>query len=67
MAPASLYVVGICVNRIGIYLALAAERDCPFVTADERLLRKLDERRRPMLRVKAMLLAEGGALVLRAG
>jgi hypothetical protein len=34
---------------------------------DDRLLRKLDERRRPMLRVKAMSLSEGAALVLRAG
>jgi predicted nucleic acid-binding protein len=45
-----------------IYLALAAERDCPFVTADERLLRKLDEGRRRVLRVKAVSLSEAGAM-----
>ena len=45
-----------------IYLALAAERDCPFVTADERLLRKLDEGRRRIPRVRAMSLAEADAL-----
>jgi hypothetical protein len=37
------------------------------VTADERLLCKLDERRRPILGVKAMSLSEAGALMLRAG
>jgi predicted nucleic acid-binding protein len=45
-----------------ITLALAAERDCPFVTADERLLGKLDEGRRRILRVTAMSLSEAGAL-----
>ncbi|MGO8842841.1 MAG: type II toxin-antitoxin system VapC family toxin [Methyloceanibacter sp.] len=45
-----------------IYLALAAERDCPFVTADERLLRKLDEGRRRILRAEAMSLLEADAL-----
>jgi predicted nucleic acid-binding protein len=45
-----------------IYLALAAERDCPFVTADERLLRKLDEGRRRILRVTAMSWSEADAL-----
>jgi predicted nucleic acid-binding protein len=45
-----------------IYLALAAERDCPFVTADQRLLRKLDEDRRRILGVTAMALSEAGAL-----
>jgi predicted nucleic acid-binding protein len=49
-----------------VYLALAAERDCPFVTADERLLGKLDEGRRRILRVTAMSLPEADALVLRA-
>jgi predicted nucleic acid-binding protein len=29
-----------------LYLALAIERDCPFVTADERFVRKAGERRR---------------------
>jgi len=47
-----------------IYLALAAERDCPFVTADERLPRKLDEGRRRILRVRAMSLPEADALQL---
>jgi predicted nucleic acid-binding protein len=45
-----------------IHLALAAERDCPFVSADERLLRKLSEGRRRILRVNAMSLAEAGTL-----
>ena len=49
-----------------VYLALAAERDCPFVTADERLLGKLDEGRRRILRVTAMSLPKADALVLRA-
>jgi predicted nucleic acid-binding protein len=33
-----------------LYLALAAERDCRFVTADERFLRKLGEGRRRRFR-----------------
>lgn len=33
-----------------LYLALAAERDCRFVTADERFLRKLNEGRRHKFR-----------------
>jgi predicted nucleic acid-binding protein len=33
-----------------LYLALAAERDCRFVTADERFLRKLNEGRRRQFR-----------------
>ncbi len=41
-----------------IYLALAAERDCLFVTADERLLRKLDEGRLRIHRVRAVSLTE---------
>ena len=45
-----------------IYLALAAERDCPFVTADERLLRKLDEGGRRILRAGAMSLPEADTL-----
>jgi predicted nucleic acid-binding protein len=45
-----------------IYLALAAERYCPFVTADERLLRKLNEGWPGILRVNAMSLAEAGTL-----
>ena len=45
-----------------IYLALAAERDCPFVTADERLLRKLDEGRPRIHRVRAVSLTEADTL-----
>ena len=41
-----------------IYLALAVENDCPFVTADERFLRKLGESRRAALRHRAMSLTE---------
>ena len=41
-----------------IYLALAAARDCLFVTADERLLRKLDEGRLRIHRVRAVSLTE---------
>jgi len=40
-----------------LYLALAIENDCPFVTADERFLRKLGGRRR-RIRAKAVLLTE---------
>lgn len=41
-----------------IYLALAVENDCPFVTADERFLRKLAQGRRVALRNRAMSLTE---------
>jgi predicted nucleic acid-binding protein len=41
-----------------IYLALAAERDCQLVTADERLLRKLAQSRQPKLRMRAISLVE---------
>ncbi|HTT84426.1 MAG TPA: type II toxin-antitoxin system VapC family toxin [Rhizomicrobium sp.] len=41
-----------------IYLALAVEKDCKLVTADERLLRRLEQTRRPHLRAKAMSLVE---------
>jgi predicted nucleic acid-binding protein len=44
------------------YLALAVERDCQFVTADERLLRKLAQSRRPALRARAISLVEGAKL-----
>jgi predicted nucleic acid-binding protein len=37
-----------------LYLALAAERDCPFVTADERFLRKLKEAHGPKFRDRAI-------------
>jgi predicted nucleic acid-binding protein len=45
-----------------VYLALAIERDCRFVTADQRLLRKLDQGRRRMLRARAMSLTEADTL-----
>jgi predicted nucleic acid-binding protein len=45
-----------------VYLALAVERDCRFVTADQRLLRKLDQGRRRMLRARAMSLTESDTL-----
>ena len=41
-----------------IYLALAIENECPFVTADERLLRKIGQARRPTLRRRAISLAD---------
>jgi len=41
-----------------IYLALAVEHDCQFVTADERLLRKLGQSRRRTLRHRAVSLTE---------
>lgn len=41
-----------------IYLALAEECDCRLVTADERLLRKLDQDRHPNLRSRAILLGK---------
>jgi predicted nucleic acid-binding protein len=40
-----------------VYLALAIERDCRFVTADERFLRKLEQGPRRALRSRAMSLA----------
>jgi predicted nucleic acid-binding protein len=45
-----------------LYLALAIEHDCRFVTADERFLRKLGQVRRRALRGKAMSLAEAAGL-----
>lgn len=41
-----------------IYLALAVENDCPFVTADDRFLRKLGQGRRVALRHRAISLTE---------
>jgi predicted nucleic acid-binding protein len=41
-----------------LYLALAIARDCPFVTADERFLRKLGQARQRTLRGKAISLTE---------
>ncbi len=45
-----------------IYLALAVERDCKFVTADNTLLRKLDQSRQPTLRARAIALREADAI-----
>lgn len=44
-----------------IYLALALERDCRFVTADEHFVRKFDERRLRRFRGKAISLAQATA------
>ena len=41
-----------------LYLALAVETECPFVTADERFLRKLHEDRQHALRGRAISLIE---------
>jgi predicted nucleic acid-binding protein len=41
-----------------LYLALAIENDCRFVTADERFLRKLGQGRRGRFRDRTILLAE---------
>jgi predicted nucleic acid-binding protein len=41
-----------------LYLALAVERECPFVTADERFLRRLHQGRQRKLRGKAISLIE---------
>jgi predicted nucleic acid-binding protein len=45
-----------------IYLALAIDNGCKFVTADQRLLRKLDQRRQPTLRACAISLTEAAEL-----
>jgi len=39
-----------------LYLALAVERECQFVTADQRLLRKLGEKRRSRFRARVIAL-----------
>jgi len=44
------------------YLALAAEKKCHFVTADERFLRKLNQGRQRMPRPKALSLIEAAKL-----
>jgi predicted nucleic acid-binding protein len=44
-----------------LYLALAVESDCRFVTADERFLRKLGEGRRPRFRDKVIALTEAAS------
>ena len=41
-----------------LYLALALERGCKFVTADERLLRKIGEKHRSRFRQTVMALAD---------
>lgn len=41
-----------------LYLALAIEKDCRFVTADERFLRRLGQGRRRSLRDRAMSMME---------
>lgn len=43
-----------------LYLALAITRDCRFVTADERFVRKLRERRRIRLRDRVITLTDAG-------
>ena len=44
-----------------LYLALAAERNCRFVTADKRFLRRLGEKRRSRIRARAITLAEAAS------
>jgi predicted nucleic acid-binding protein len=43
-----------------LYLALAAQRGCQFVTADERFVRKLGEGRRRQFRDRVITLAQAG-------
>ena len=45
-----------------VYLALAIHNGCKFVTADERLLRKLDHRRQQTLRAHAISLTDAAKL-----
>jgi len=45
-----------------LYFALAVESGCQFVTADERLLRKLDQRKPQILRGKAISLMKAAGL-----
>ena len=45
-----------------VYLALAIDNGCKFVTADERLLRKLDQRRQQTLRARAISLTNAAKL-----
>jgi predicted nucleic acid-binding protein len=45
-----------------LYLALAVENECRFVTADERFLRKLGQSRRSTLRERAISLTEAAKL-----
>jgi predicted nucleic acid-binding protein len=41
-----------------VYIALATEHDCRFVTADRRLLRKLERAHRPQLRHRVISLSD---------
>ena len=45
-----------------VYLALAIDNGCKFLTADERLLRKLDQRRQQTLRARAISLTNAAKL-----
>ncbi len=45
-----------------VYLALAIDNGCKFVTADERLLRKLGQKRQQTLRARAISLTEAAKL-----
>ncbi len=45
-----------------LYFALAVENGCQFITADERLLRKLDQHRQRALRGRAISLAKAAEL-----
>jgi predicted nucleic acid-binding protein len=45
-----------------LYFALAVEKGCQFVTADERLLHKLDQRRPRLLRGRAISLMKAAEL-----
>lgn len=49
-----------------LYLALAIANDCRFVTADERLLRKLNEARHRSCRDRAISLADAAASAANA-
>ncbi len=44
-----------------VYLAMAAAKDCQFVTADEHLLRKLGQSQRSVFSSAAISLAEAAA------
>ena len=44
-----------------VYLALAIETDCRFVTADDTLMRKLSQRRRGQLRQRVVSLSQAAA------
>ncbi len=46
-----------------IYLCLALSRGCVFVTADERLLRRLGQTKRPDLQAASLSLASAAALI----